>query len=52
MTNGSHHDSELTEKDQSQQQDDDNAEESVTCDAEEPAELTDSASEIDFDAQT
>ena len=52
MTNGFHHDSEMTEKDQSQLQDEESVAESVTCVAEEPAELNDSASEIEFDAQT
>ena len=49
MTNGFHHDSEMTEKDQSEQQDEGNATESATCVAEKPVELNDSASEIEFD---
>ena len=49
MTNGFHHDSEMTEKDQSDQQDEGNATASATCVAEKPVELNDSASEIEFD---
>lgn len=49
MTNGCHHDSEKTEKVQSQPQDGRFVAESVTCVAEEPGELNDSASVIEFD---
>lgn len=48
MTNGFHHDSEMTEKDQAEQQDEGNAVESITCVADEPADLNGSASEIEF----
>ncbi len=51
MTNGFHHDSEVTEKVLSEQQDEGNAVESLTCVAEQPVELNDSASEIEFDDQ-
>ena len=51
MTNGCHHDSEMMENDQPELQDEESAVESITCVAEEPAELNDSASEIEFEPQ-